>query len=340
MSNKEFADHFWSSAFGALVCCPDCQQNSLSIDGISVRCLDCNAYFEYKNEIPHLYAKSFKEIVERSENGNQDALSEEAILKANLLFHNENAEGYDEDPAIHHLLSKTGQSLIRECVKYCQDNTDGQVWVDAGCGTGQVMSIAEKFPLTLGFDISESMATLAKQKGHQTFLGDAYHIPCCSETVDLVSACAVLHHLPDPVKFLKEVHRVLKPGGMLFTDFDPNNRPSHDGVLLKLLRKLYWRMQPKGKSMHTVDQETEEQSKLADYQMFYNNNFNGDYIRSALREVGFRDIRVDFYFDKAGLDAPDKPALLKIFRRILMAPASGIFDWKELAPYFLVLAKK
>ena len=338
---KESAASFWEDRFTELICCPDCAQAMLYFDHSVIKCRNCRSQFDYQNGMPHLYDRSFRALIKKIE-GELDGppLSEEAVLKANVEFHNENAAGYDEDPAIHHLLSESGQSLIRECVKYCQENTDGQVWIDAGCGTGKVMSIAEKFPVTIGFDVSESMASIAVSKGHCAFLGDAYHIPCPTSTVDVVTACALLHHLPKPEKFLAEAYRVLKPGGMLFTDFDPNNRPSHSGKLLGLIRNLYSRITPRQKSIHTANREVEEQSGIADYQLYFNNDFNGAFIQDALDKTGFRDVRVEYYFDKSGLTEPDKPPPFRLLRRLLMAPVSGILNWKDLAPYFFVLARK
>jgi SAM-dependent methyltransferase len=40
--------------------------------------------------------------------------------------------------------------------------------------------------------------------------------PFADETVDFVVACHIIEHLPDPIFFLRECWRVLKPGGHLF----------------------------------------------------------------------------------------------------------------------------
>ncbi|CAA7612143.1 class I SAM-dependent methyltransferase [Magnetospirillum sp. UT-4] len=42
---------------------------------------------------------------------------------------------------------------------------------------------------------------------------DALALPFQSDTFDFVYSLGVLHHTPDPAKAIREVHRVLKPGG-------------------------------------------------------------------------------------------------------------------------------
>lgn len=44
---------------------------------------------------------------------------------------------------------------------------------------------------------------------------DCTRLPFLNETVDLITAAAVIEHLANPQAFLHECHRVLKPGGLL-----------------------------------------------------------------------------------------------------------------------------
>jgi SAM-dependent methyltransferase len=54
-------------------------------------------------------------------------------------------------------------------------------------------------------------------------LGAHGDIPFGDETFDLVSACWVLEHIAAPTRFLREVNRVLRPGGW-FVALTPNGR--------------------------------------------------------------------------------------------------------------------
>ncbi len=99
----------------------------------------------------------------------------------------------------------------------------GGVALDVGSGPGSVTAALARAAapdgLALGVDISEPMLARAVRAyaGPQTgFLrADAQRLPLRDETVDAVTSIAVLQLIPDPVATLKEIARVLRPGGRL-----------------------------------------------------------------------------------------------------------------------------
>jgi SAM-dependent methyltransferase len=54
----------------------------------------------------------------------------------------------------------------------------------------------------------------------QYVVGYGEELPVASESMDLVICCNVIDHSHDPVAILREVHRVLKPGGVFYFDVD------------------------------------------------------------------------------------------------------------------------
>lgn len=48
--------------------------------------------------------------------------------------------------------------------------------------------------------------------------GDGHHLPIQSESVDLVLSQAVLEHVPDPVRAVAEMYRILRPGGLVYAE--------------------------------------------------------------------------------------------------------------------------
>ena len=98
--------------------------------------------------------------------------------------------------------------------------------LDCGVGNGS-LSIALDSILTdpvdyHGIDISAEMLVQANSTMQHAGLrahlrqADVLSLPYDDQSFDVVMAAHVLEHLPDPQSALKEMNRVLKPGGMVF----------------------------------------------------------------------------------------------------------------------------
>ena len=97
-----------------------------------------------------------------------------------------------------------------------------RVVLDVGCGTG-VSAFAFKgaFPDddVVGLDISPQMVRIARRRDADdacTFLlGDACRLPFADASVDVVAGHSFLYLVPDRAGALREIRRVLRPGGRL-----------------------------------------------------------------------------------------------------------------------------
>ena len=91
---------------------------------------------------------------------------------------------------------------------------------DLGCGTARLTyDLARVYPesLVAGIDVSSGMLTAARRRlGCATpplVQGNAYALPFGNSTMALVTSTIAFHWVVDPVAALKEVRRVLRPGG-------------------------------------------------------------------------------------------------------------------------------
>ena len=91
--------------------------------------------------------------------------------------------------------------------------------LDLGCGTGEMLKlILQKDPHKelCGIDLSEEMLAVAKSKLSEQvklLLGDSEALPFPDNAFDVVYCNDSFHHYPAPQNVLREVNRVLKPGG-------------------------------------------------------------------------------------------------------------------------------
>ena len=85
--------------------------------------------------------------------------------------------------------------------------------LDVGCGTGGNLTLFNGF--VVGLDISSQALELAQKRKPDAVLcrGEAENLPFKDESFDLVLALDLLEHLPDDIKGLSEMYRVLKKGG-------------------------------------------------------------------------------------------------------------------------------
>src|SRR5262249_21135432 len=104
--------------------------------------------------------------------------------------------------------------------------------LELGCGSGFFLlnliqaGVARRGSVT---DLSPGMVKVATRNGQSLGLdidgrvADAEGIPYDDNSFDLVVGHAVLHHIPDVELSLREVVRVLKPGGRFVFAGEPTN---------------------------------------------------------------------------------------------------------------------
>ena len=107
-------------------------------------------------------------------------------------------------------------------------NTNG-IMLDVGCGEGRhIFGIMQQNPLMqcIGLDMDKRSLKKAEegyayfktlsQAGVDFLIGSAYSIPLPNNSVDIVICSEVLEHLHEYNDAIKEIHRVLKPGGKFY----------------------------------------------------------------------------------------------------------------------------
>jgi len=112
------------------------------------------------------------------------------------------------------------QSFIHSFVQFTKWRGKNVLEVGCGCGT-DFIQFARAQARAYGIDMSQHSVALTKQRLHlydlegEAVVGDSENLPFPSEQFDLVYSWGVLHHTPDTGRAVKEIYRVLKPGGYI-----------------------------------------------------------------------------------------------------------------------------
>ena len=100
---------------------------------------------------------------------------------------------------------------------------EGDRVLDAGCGTGRALpplrAAVGASGVVVGADLTPAMLEAAVRAGRdrdgRLLLADVAALPLRSRSLDAVFGAGLISHLPDPAENLRELARVVRPGGVL-----------------------------------------------------------------------------------------------------------------------------
>ncbi len=144
--------------------------------------------------------------------------------------------------ALHRDYSTAAQSWHRWLFDQ-MDFPDGARVLDAGCGTGELwranrdrlygwfVTLSDQ-SAAMGSDAAQALSSGGSFTAH---IGDIQALDFADASFDGALACHMLYHVPDIAQGLRELRRVLRPGGRLFA---ATNSQDHMAALLNLIREL------------------------------------------------------------------------------------------------------
>ena len=134
------------------------------------------------------------------------------ILQQTKDNYNAISEGWDQ----------TRQNLWQGFDDFLPYIKSGDKVLDVGCGNGRLVKLFNNVNVSYtGVDNSQNLLNIAKKNfpEHKFLDGSALDLPFPDNSFDKILFIAVLHHIPSAAlrqKALKEIYRVLKPGGFIF----------------------------------------------------------------------------------------------------------------------------
>lgn len=148
----------------------------------------------------------------------------------------------------------------------------GQV-VDIGCGTGVLLGrLAATMPADrlVGIDLTPAMLVVARARlpaATTLQVARAEALPLSDGLFDAAVSCNAFHYIPEPERALREMYRVLRPGGRLvITDW------CHDDLACRILDR--W-LRLTGRSLHRT--------------------YRAGHLAAMLKATGFAQVTCDRY---------------------------------------------
>jgi ubiquinone/menaquinone biosynthesis C-methylase UbiE len=121
----------------------------------------------------------------------------------------------------------------------------GKRVLEVGCGNAYTLAkYAEQGASVFGLDITEAAINISKKRFElQGFtgefnVGNAENLPYESNFFDCICSMGVLHHVPNTIKALDEIHRCLKPGGKVIVMFYHKNSFQYQVIIR--LKSFIW----------------------------------------------------------------------------------------------------
>jgi ubiquinone/menaquinone biosynthesis C-methylase UbiE len=250
------------------------------------------------------------------------------------------SSNYESEKHHHPMFKPNGPSRSRlRNVLTELSSLDGDLLLDMACGTGNVISEAKVlFDKVVGIDLSQDMISIAKQRTNDLLVGDVDYLPIKSNIASVVTCYSALHHMETWGLFFQEVYRVLRDGGVFFTDWDPNGPEDCSRLLINWFENGWSkirRWQLGNNEMALLE------SKVERYKS-YSKGFSAINLAGIMRSCGFSEVNIYYHNDSPDIAKTNKS--IKEF--IYYLARCGIFlKWPkfnqvDMARYFAIIATK
>lgn len=138
-----------------------------------------------------------------------------ATMMDNRAYYDDFAEWYERERHLpyHRMVDDLEVELVERFAR-------GKSVLEVGCGTGLLLERVAKFASAAhGIDLSAGMLARARARGLDVAEASATALPFDDASVDVAYSFKVLAHVPDIAGALREMARVVRPGGFVLAEF-------------------------------------------------------------------------------------------------------------------------
>jgi len=231
------------------------------------------------------------------------------VEEANIRYHTTLAKEYDRTQP-H--FKPENQKQVETILKELSERTGGKSLLDLGCGTGFILFLAHPYFQELhGVDITPAMMEQANLKFKQANIKNVKLCQASTDSLpfsdfyfDVITGYSFLHHLPILLPTLSESYRVLRKGGVFFSDLDPNfyfwdaikkvAKEKDVSDLLKIdINSICNMLQEVQALSQDLDVDT---IRKAEYIEGYEGGFKEETMKQMFFKAGFREVNLEYHW--------------------------------------------
>jgi ubiquinone/menaquinone biosynthesis C-methylase UbiE len=264
----------------------------------------------------------------------------ETVLDANITFHTSLSKTYNEQPHYRPENRNRLTKRIKELAGICGNNT----CIDLGCGTGFMIDLALPFFSRIyGIDITPAMMSQVDRSSGKVQLIEANteSVPLKECIANMITSNSFLHHLWDIKPTIHEAYRLLRSGGVFFSEEDPNilfwqGFKNLGGDILSdtssdyITGEMASVMETHNSLGEKMDMDPDT-IKLAEYQKMVKGGMDASKIKTTFHEAGFTDVTVEYYWFLGQGKVTQKSAVeakqIESYLKAIMPLSRGLFKY-------------
>ncbi len=276
-------------------------------------------------------------------------ISRQDVLKANIELHTQLASVY-KDTEPHY--RPENRARVDKILKELVAAGGSGALLDVGCGMGFIIDLAKHhFQHIDGIDITAAMLERTDTGGSscdiRLCVAEVEALPFPASSFDVATAYAVIHHLHALEPAFREIYRVLKPGGWLYTDCDPNyyfweavKQLPEQGEYAPFVRKEIDAVRHKDLELKEKFGVPPELLNIAEVLKHDSGGFKSEELETLLHGIGFAEVKVcyEWYIGEARvIHSDDTQESSEVIRKVLyeMLPLT-----RHLFKYLRIMARK
>jgi len=179
------------------------------LDGPLVRCRDCGLFFVVLPGDENVGQTEVRPTFSDQESSSQQVASEMVRLaeRARELALIDPEVEAGERP----WRELTARERLDDLKRFV---TEGR-FIEIGCSTGEMLAVASSSFTAMGVEADERSCRAAAMRGLDVFSGTLCDARLPEKHFDAAAMYHVIEHVPSPRQELRELHRIIKPGGWL-----------------------------------------------------------------------------------------------------------------------------